>query len=547
MTDMILATQVAASPPNMISDPPEPVLVQPATPPALDLVRDALMESRQRWRSLVKMATDLAFETDARGRFVFVIPDTALDWPAGSLIGQPSELLVGDDGSGGMFNPFRPIVEVRRRRAWLRRFDGKMVMMTISATPMFGSNGEIVGARGIGIDMTDYEAQTSLLAGRLRRGEVLDHVLSRVGHETGADNMMDAALWALIQALGAEGAAVIGAISEDAAIEVLHECGPGASSILVAAARMMTLRNTEADRAVNLDGRFVLTVGCQTRFGAKAGLAIWRNADARPWDQDDTMLAGSAVRIVRMILEYEAVQREMALQARTDPLTGLLNRRAFLAEMQRQIARLDRESQPGTLMFIDMDGFKAVNDRLGHGTGDRVLVHLGELLRKLVRPSDLIARLGGDEFALWLGGADHMTAAERADQLCRNVPVEIAALLADTAMSPVEINRVEINRVETNRAETNRAETRSMAASPQGTNPAGTSRASIHPVEANPLGANSGGTSGPPTCGVSIGIATRSVGSRESIEDLTRRADLAMYAVKRNGRNHWRVSLLDGD
>ncbi len=539
MTDMILSTQVAASPPNLTS---ESVLVQPVTPPAPDLVRDALMESRQRWRSLVKMATDLAFETDARGRFVFVIPDTALDWPAGSLIGQPSELLVGDDGSGGMFNPFRPIVEVRRRRAWLRRFDGKMVMMTISATPMFGSNGEIAGARGIGIDMTDYEAQTSLLAGRLRRGEVLDHVLSRVGHETGADNMMDAALWALIQALGAEGAAVIGAISEDAAIEILHECGPGASAILVAAARMMTLRNTEADRAVNLDGRFVLTVGCQTRFGAKAGLAIWRNADARPWDQDDTILAGSAVRIVRMILEYEAVQREMALQARTDPLTGLLNRRAFLAEMQRQIARLDRESQPGTLMFIDMDGFKAVNDRLGHGTGDRVLVHLAELLRKLVRPSDLIARLGGDEFALWLGGADHMTAAERADQLCRNVPVEIAALLADTAMGPVETNRVE---------------TISTAANPQGTNPAGPSPAGTNPTETNPAAENpaaenpaeenSQGTSEPPTCGVSIGIATRRVGSRESIEDLTRRADLAMYAVKRNGRNHWRVSLLDGD
>ena len=61
---------------------------------------------------------------------------------------------------------------------------------------------------------------------------MLDHILSSVGQETGADSMMDAALWALIHALGAEGAAVIGSLSETAPTEVLHECGPGASAIL---------------------------------------------------------------------------------------------------------------------------------------------------------------------------------------------------------------------------------------------------------------------------------------------------------------------------
>jgi diguanylate cyclase (GGDEF)-like protein len=520
MTDILLANQAAATAPDPSVDPSLPAPQQPMP----DIVRDALMESRRRWRGLVTLATDLAFETDAMGRFVFIIPDTALGWPAGSLIGQPSELLIGDDGSGGMFNPFHPIQAVRRRRSWLRCFDGSLVMMTMSITPLYGPAGEVAGARGVGIDMTDTDAHTTQIAGRLRRGEVIDHVLWRVGQETGADNMMDAALWALMHALGAEGAAVIGALTTEAAIEVLHECGPGASAILVAAARLMMDAATAVDHTVNLDGRFILTAGCQTRFGAKAGLAIWRNANARRWDQEDTLLVGSAVRIVRMILEYEAVQREMSLQARTDPLTGLLNRRAFLEEMRRSISRLDRESQAGTLMFIDMDDFKAVNDRLGHAMGDRVLVHLADMLRKLVRPSDLIARLGGDEFAVWLNGADHMTGAERADYLCKHASATIQAMLVNAGPDPSALDpSVDPDRVDADRGDADPGDPDRGKAEPRDTQ--------MPPIRSS----------------VSIGIATRRVGSRETIEDLTRRADMAMYEVKRSGRNHWRVSILDGD
>jgi len=478
MTDFVLASPVA------VTAPTSPVTalntaLNAAAPH--DLIRGALMESRQRWRQFVDLATDLAFETDANGRIVFVLPETILGWPAGALIGQPSELLLGDDGTGGTFNPFRPTVEVRRRRTWLRRCDGRLVMMAMSATPLRDSAGVIMGARGTGIDMTDYDTQTSPIAGRLRRGEVLDQILSRVASEAGADGMMDAALWALIHALGAEGAAVIGTLSADAALEVLHECGPGASAILATATQLLTAEAKHPGHATNPEGRLVSAVGCKTRFGAQTGLALWRHANARPWDQDDALLVGSAAAIVCMILEYEAVQRELALQARTDPLTGLLNRRAFLQEMLRNIARLDRESEPGTLIFLDMDSLKTVNDRLGHAAGDQVLLLLADILRKLVRPSDLIARLGGDEFAIWLSGADHMTAAERADQLCKAVPVEVQAILPEQV----------------------------------------------------------------PGIGVSVGLATRTVGSLETIDDLTRRADLAMYEVKRTGRGHWRVSVLD--
>jgi diguanylate cyclase (GGDEF)-like protein/PAS domain S-box-containing protein len=476
MSDQLLASPALDSPPGPLDDG----------------LRDALMASRQRWRHLVSLAADMAFETDAEGRFVLMIPDTALGWPAGSLIGQPSEQLVREEDTGATFNPFRPADEVRRRRAWLRRADGSLAMMTISTTPLRDAAGHLIGARGIGIDNTGYDAEASEIAGRLRRGQVLHYILSRVKHEAEADSMMDAALWALIHALGTEGAAVIGAVSAGADIEILHECGPGASDVLTTAVALITACDPpncepahagEPTHSTNASGRDILAAGFETRTGVPAGLAIWRRANSRPWTQEDIAIAASAVCIVHMVLEYEVLQREMAHHARTDPLTGLLNRRAFLEETDRQIARLDRETEGGTLMFVDLDAFKSVNDRLGHAAGDQVLIHLANMLRRLVRPFDLITRLGGDEFAVWLSGADHMTAAERADHLCKTAPGELQEMLPEPF----------------------------------------------------------------PKLGVSVGIATRRAGSHETIEELTRRADMAMYEVKRSGRRHWRVSLLDGD
>lgn len=460
----------------------DPAAAAPRPHPQRDSVRGALMESRQRWQHLVSLAADLAFETDAEGRFVFMIPATVLGWPAATLIGGPSTFLVAEDVAGVGFNPFFPAAEVRRHRTWLRRADGGLALIALSATPVFDAAGVLTGARGIGVDLTDSDAQVSRLAGRLRRGQVLHHILTLIARETGADRMMDAALLALVHALGAEGAAVIGAVTEDAPVEVLHDCGPGAPPVLATASRLLTQAGCEPSGSSNPDGRIVLAVGCQTRFSAHAGLVVWRGDGARPWDNEDKILAGSAVYIVRMILEYESLQQEMTHQARTDPLTGLLNRRAFIEQMRRQIARLDRVSEPGTLMFVDMDSFKAVNDRLGHGVGDQVLTCLAALLLTLVRPSDLVTRLGGDEFAVWLDGADHMTAAERADTLCKAAPAELQAILPEPF----------------------------------------------------------------PRLGVSVGIATRTPGSHETIEALLWRADMAMYEVKRTGRRHWRVSLLDG-
>jgi diguanylate cyclase (GGDEF)-like protein len=443
-----------------------------------DAFRSALLESRQRWRDMVALSADLVFETDVWGRLTFVFPDPTLGWPANTLLGQPSELLLADAGGATGFNPFRPTSAIRRRRAWLRRPDGESVCLSFSVVPLLDCEGRIAGSRGVAQDVTEEDGTDTAVAVALRRGEVVDHILNSIRKEVLAPRMMQAGLEALTIAIGAEGCMLLDLFDGVAEPVLRNQVGSVPDQVLHCAIRQLRPGGLDAAFTNAPDGRSVLVCPSQTRFGDRAGLAMWRQPGARRWDDDDLVLVTSATGIVRVILEQDSVQREMVRQARTDPLTGLLNRRAFLSEVGRRIERLEREGLPGTVMFVDLDNFKALNDHLGHERGDEALCIVANLLRVTFRPSDLVARLGGDEFAVWLDGSDEFTAGERAEAL----RIEAPKLLAEVSAG---------------------------------------SDASLS---------------------MSIGIATRWPNHPEGIDQLMLRADQAMYEVKRSGRGNWRVS-----
>ncbi len=93
--------------------------------------------------------------------------------------------------------------------------------------------------------------------------------------------------------------------------------------------------------------------------------------------------------------------------------------------MTRHIARLDRDDVPGTLMLAEVDNLANTIRLLGPDGGDQVLSRAATLLRGAVRPTDLVGRTGDTEFAVWLSGADHLTAAERAEDLCLEAPSQV--------------------------------------------------------------------------------------------------------------------------
>jgi diguanylate cyclase (GGDEF)-like protein len=118
-------------------------------------------------------------------------------------------------------------------------------------------------------------------------------------------------------------------------------------------------------------------------------------------DEDRRALQTLAV-LGRESLQRARLVEEMAHLARHDPLTGLPNRALFQDRVEHAVALQQRESRPLAVLFIDLDGFKGVNDSLGHDTGDQLLVAVADRLRGCLRPGDTVARLGGDEFAVLL-------------------------------------------------------------------------------------------------------------------------------------------------
>lgn len=128
-----------------------------------------------------------------------------------------------------------------------------------------------------------------------------------------------------------------------------------------------------------------------------------------------------AVERLELVHELRAARDAAEALARTDGLTGLLNRRALFETGEARFSDAMRGSRPFSTLLLDLDHFKSINDRFGHGAGDAVLVALADALRSTGRTSDLIGRLGGEEFAILVPETDAVGALGLAERVRRAV------------------------------------------------------------------------------------------------------------------------------
>ena len=177
----------------------------------------------------------------------------------------------------------------------------------------------------------------------------------------------------------------------------------------------------EAARAIaDLAANDIEHFRTEKRYIHSDGHTVWCAVNAAPVHDND----GHVDHILVHFLEISKLKRlETELQhlASHDPLTGLLNRRAFEQALADHLAHVDRYGPGGALLIMDLDGLKVINDTGGHDAGDRAITAVADILKRRLRNTDTIARLGGDEYAVILPHANHQQAGRVATMLLTTI------------------------------------------------------------------------------------------------------------------------------
>ena len=387
-------------------------------------LRLALVDSRRRYKDFIDISTDFAWETGTDQRFTFVPPRGALGYSADALMAlEPVALMVTESAGSGEI-PFLTRRRMENEEAWLRTSDGRSACVVVSAMPLIARDGTWIGARGVCRDVTEIRDREATLTRVRNRERVLTRIVRAFRDEVNPEAMLGVAAEALAKGLGAEHCHIFRTTQVDPSAAPATSATPG----FQLAARYGDLNAAQAAPVLNtiaggagavellLGDRQVLAAPARYQSDSNGAVVLWRPVERGAWSDDDRLLIGDIANQVGITIEQFTHHEHVLRISRTDALTGLLNRGAFMDALRRFLARLKRDGGDAVLMYVDLDNFKIVNDVRGHQAGDDLLMKIRDILIQQTRPTDMIARLGGDEFAVWLNGADLTIAKTRADQ-----------------------------------------------------------------------------------------------------------------------------------
>lgn len=146
-----------------------------------------------------------------------------------------------------------------------------------------------------------------------------------------------------------------------------------------------------------------------------------QNMDSKVHSADPQALLGEIEHLRSEVERLQSRVEHLDRLSCMDTLVPASNRRGLVKQLTMVLARHERHGIPAAMLFVDVDGLKAINDRYGHGAGDAALIHLTELMSSSVRKTDLVARIGGDEFVIMLDHSTLEVAIETARRLAEQV------------------------------------------------------------------------------------------------------------------------------
>jgi len=358
---------------------------------------DRLRRSKAQYRALVEASTSLIWACDAQFRFTFVSRRAAREiygYEPEELLGKSLAQLfaTGPDQTGA-----RQTLAKLRLGQTLRNVEmvhaaksGSRLVVSVSAVPMKASDGGFGGAIGMNADLTVLKLRERRLTEALR---IERTVLDSAGQALAVvkDGMVARCNDAFLSLLQADPAVLARSPLADYFATVDEWAA------ITNAADLARAQDRAATREV------------QVRRGSRAAghSTAWCQLTAR------AIAPGEYVVVLADIDHIRQREEEALHDANHDELTGLPNRRLLATRAASAFAATALRNSRCALFVIDLDGFKEINDRLGHDIGDRVLREIAARIARAMRPQDTVARRGGDEFAILVPDAGHHVDAER--------------------------------------------------------------------------------------------------------------------------------------
>lgn len=387
-------------------------------------LRSALVESRQRYKDLVEVSSDFAWEVDKDGTFSFVSPDGALGFTPDDIIGhRPEEFVI--DAEHYLPLPFLSDKPMDNVEIWMKTASDKDSCVVASCLPLRGEDGEWHGARGICRNVTEDREREAALRSAQEREYLLGYIVNSIRDELDPLNMLTKAATATSQALGASGCRIYRR-NENDEYNIAAEFGDTENIEGIDALLLKTGGDAGA-HATTIGPWKVLATSSHYRQAINGGICIWKSLDDEGWDDNFHILIGDVANQIGIANEQIANHERIINLSRTDSMTGLLNRRAFFEdELPRRFKRLERNRQGAALFYLDLDNFKRVNDVHGHQRGDEAILCLRDMMVEFSRPGDAMVRMGGDEFAMWMDGIPADVMIKRVETI-----IEASAALRD--------------------------------------------------------------------------------------------------------------------
>lgn len=368
----------------------------------------ALKRSEQRFRDVSAAVGEYIWETDERDTFTFVTDDvfSILGYTSGEMLGQtPALFIAGEDledfqrWRADLYRLQAPFSKVELR---CRDKNGRTLWLQSSGVPHFDDEGVFCGYRGADMDITDRkDAEDAIKASERKLRALAESAYDAI---VMIDMHGTASFW------NPAAERLFGYTEQEVMGRPIHELITPPELRDEAMAGMRRFAGTGDGDAVGAIQETEALRKDGSRVPVERSVSAFR-------------LGGRwyAVATIRDIAERKATEARLLELATTDSLTGLFNRRRFMELAEREFARGKRYQGARTMLMMDIDHFKRVNDTHGHDVGDEVLRELARISRTALRELDILGRLGGEEFGVLLPETEAGPAMDVAERLRRAI------------------------------------------------------------------------------------------------------------------------------